>query len=215
MTVDGDDPRVKRRYDASRRRAVAGRNRRRVLESAERAFLSAGYAATTIAGIAAEAGVSPDTIYKTFGGKAGLVRALYEDALAGGEAVPAEERSDAIQKQESDPRAILRAFGGFTAELSPRASPLALLVRAAAATDSELENLRRELSDSRYHRMTLVAQRLKDRGHLREGLSVTWAAGVMWTYSSPELYELLVLERGLNPAEYASFLSEAMIAALL
>ena len=215
MTVDGGGPPVKRRYDSKRRRAAADLTRRRVLEAAERAFLSAGYAATTIAGIAAEAQVSPDTIYKTFGGKPGLVRALYEDAIAGRAAVPAEERSDAIQREESDPRAILRAFGAFSAELSPRGAPLALLVRAAAAADPELEQLRRDIADSRFRRMTLNARRLKDAGHLRDGLSVQWVASVMWTYSSPELYELLVLERGLTPAEYGEFLSEAMMAAFL
>lgn len=215
MTLDAGGPRVKRKYDAQRRRAAAAGNRRRVLEAAERAFLSAGYAATTVAGIAAEAGVSPDTVYKSFGGKAGLVRVLHEDALAGRAAVPAEERSDAIQLQESDPRAILRAFGAFSAELAPRGAPLALLIRAAAYADPELEQLSRDLADSRLRRMTLNAQRLKDAGHLRAGLSVEWVASLMWTYSSPELYELLVLQRGLTPAEYGAFIADAMIAAFL
>ena len=44
--------------------------------------------ATTVAGIAVEAGVSTATIYKVFGGKPGLVRALVERALRGDPAQP-------------------------------------------------------------------------------------------------------------------------------
>ena len=65
----------KRPYDASRRQEQARRTRDRIVDAAERRFLRDGYAATTIAAIAADADVSADTIYKTFGGKPGLVRA--------------------------------------------------------------------------------------------------------------------------------------------
>ena len=63
--------------------------------------------------------------------------------------------------------------------------------------------------------MTHNAQMLFDAGHLRPGLSVAHAAEVMWTYSSPELYERLVLHLGWDLEVYGAFLAEAMIAALL
>ena len=44
--------------------------------------------------------------------------------------------------------------------------------------------------------MTLNARRLHDAGHLRDGTTIRQAADVLWTYSAPELYELLVLRRG-------------------
>jgi AcrR family transcriptional regulator len=47
----------KRRYDSSGRQAQARRNRQVILDAAKRHFLVGGYAATTIAAIAAEAGV--------------------------------------------------------------------------------------------------------------------------------------------------------------
>ena len=41
------------------------------------------------------------------------------------------------------------------------------------------------------------------------------ATDVLWTYSSPELYELLVLRRGWSVERYGRFIADAMIAALL
>jgi AcrR family transcriptional regulator len=83
----------KRSYDSARRREQARQTREAILDTASRLFLSDGFAPTTIAAIAAGAGVSVDTVYKTFGGKPGLVRAMCHQALAGERPVPAETRS--------------------------------------------------------------------------------------------------------------------------
>ena len=78
----------KRSYDGSRRRERARERRARIVAVAERLFLRDGYSATTIAAIAGAAGVSADTIYKAFGGKPGLVRAIRDTALAGEQPLP-------------------------------------------------------------------------------------------------------------------------------
>ena len=62
-----------RRYDSVRRREQARQTRETILNTAQRLFLTDGFATTTIAAIAQGAHVSVDTIYKSFGGKAGLV----------------------------------------------------------------------------------------------------------------------------------------------
>ncbi len=80
-----------RSYDASLRREQARRNHDRIIEMAQRRFLRSGYGPTTISAIAKDAGVSVDTIYKSFGGKAGLVRAMSARALEGTGPVPAEQ----------------------------------------------------------------------------------------------------------------------------
>ena len=59
------------------------------------------------------------------------------------------------------------------------------------------------------------ARRLRDSGHLREGITIKVAADVLWTYSSQELYELLVLRRGWTSRRYGQFVADAMISALL
>jgi AcrR family transcriptional regulator len=209
------DVKRKRPYDASRRRERARQNRIRIIDTAEQMFLRDGYAATTVQAIAASAGVSADTIYKSFGGKPGLIRAIRDHALEGAGPVPAERRSDEIQQRETDPRAIISAWGNFVAELAPRASPILLLIRDVAASDAEVRTLRDELDTERLKRMTTNARRLRDAGHLRPGISLAQAADILWTYSSPELYELLVLRRGWTPQRYGRYVAEAMISALL
>jgi AcrR family transcriptional regulator len=205
----------KRRYDASSRREQANRSRSRIIEAAERRFVDDGYALTTVAAIADDAGVSVDTIYKSFGGKPGLVRAIREQALRGARPLPAEQRSDELQTGELDPRKIIEGWGRFTTEIAPRASPILLLLRDAARTDPDLHVLLEEMDSDRLRRMTDNARRLHAAGHLRSGITVAVAADVMWTYSSPELYELLVLRRGMPVKRYGQFIADAMITALL
>jgi AcrR family transcriptional regulator len=206
----------KRSYDSSRRQEHARRSRARILDAAERRFLQDGYGPTTIAEIAADAGVSADTIYKSFHSKAGVVRAIRARALEGEGAVPAEQRSDALHQQhESDPRKIIEAWGAFVSEITPRTAPILLLIRAAATTDPEAAALLNEMDADRLRRMTLNARRLHDAGHLRAGITVARAADVLWTYSAPELYELLVVRRSWSPQRYGRFVADAMINALL
>jgi len=194
---------------------VQGRPGQAWRKAAERLFLRDGFAATTIGAIAAEAMVSAETIYKAFGGKPGLVRAICERALAGEGPVPAETRSDELQLTEPDPREIIRGWGRLGAEVAPRGAPIALLLRAAEAVDPEVAGLRAELDAGRLRRMTSNARNLASAGHLREGITAEHAGQVLWTYSSPELYELLVLQLGWPPLRYGAFIADAMIAALL
>jgi AcrR family transcriptional regulator len=206
---------ARRRYDSSGRRQRARQTREQIVGIAEDLFLSRGYAATTVAAIAAAARVSVETVYKNFSGKPGLVRAIVDKGLAGAGPVPAEQRSDLIRDTEPDPRQILTAWGAFVAEIAPATAPILLLARDAAAGDAELAALLEELSSARLARMTVNARALNQAGHLRVGLTVAQAADILWTYSSPELYELLVLRRGWSPGHYGSFAAQAMIAALL
>src|SRR4051794_5250003 len=215
MDAGARDVKRKRPYDGSRRREQARRARAGIIDVAERRFLDNGYAATTIAAIAADAGVSPDTVYKSFGGKPGLVRAIRARALEGEGPVPAERRSDDLQARESDPHAIIAGWGALVVEVAPRAAPILLLIRDAAASDPEVRALLDALDDDRLRRMTDNARRLHTAGHLRRSITVTHAADVLWTYSSPELYELLVLRRGWTAKRYGRFVTDAMTHALL
>ena len=142
-----------RTYDAKARIERARQGRERLIEVARRAFLNQGYAATTVAEIANEAGVSVETIYKTFGGKTGLVRAIYERGLAGRELIPAPARSDAISASEANPSALVRKWGALTAEVAPLVAPILLLIRAAAVSNPELLPLLAEADAQRLKRM--------------------------------------------------------------
>jgi len=204
-----------RRYDSPRRRQQAIATRNAVLDAAERLFLEQGYGPTTIASIARGASVSVETIYKGFGGKAGLVRALWQRGLEGTGPIPAERRSDEIHDREEDPRAVILAWSRFMIEVAPLAAPILLLMRAAAVSDPEMARLLEESDAERLRRMELNARRLMEHGGLRDGLTAEDVRDVLWTYSSAELYELLVLRRGWPLERYADFAADAMTAALL
>lgn len=215
MEQNTDPVKQQRRYDSTRRREQARQTRDSILDVARRRFLDDGFAATTISAIAGEAGVSVDTIYKAFGGKPGLVRAICEQGLAGEGPVHAEARSDTLQTTEADPRVIMHGIGQLAAEVAPRVAPIMLLVRDAAVTDPDMAKLKAELDGLRLERMKRNAQNLAQAGHLRDGLSVKRAGEIMWTYSSPELYELLINRRGWSPQQLGAFTADALTAALL
>ena len=204
---------VKRSYDSSRRHEQARRNRDAVLDAAERRFLTDGYGLTTIVSVAGEAGVSAETVYKAFGGKAGLVTAIWERGLEGRGPVPAPQRSDEMKAREDDPRQIIRNWGQLTTEVAPRVAPILLLIRTVAASDPEMARMLVATDRQRLRRMRSNAETLT--GHLKEGLTRNDAAEIMWTYSSPDLYDLLVIRRRWPIGRYGRFISEAMINALL
>jgi AcrR family transcriptional regulator len=204
-----------RRYDASRRREAAERRRAAIIAAATRLFVREGFSGTTISKIATDADVSEETVYKIFGNKVALVRAIRDEALAGEGPVHAERRSDRLQSSERDPRNTIRGWAILAMEVAPRVAPVLLLVRQAAASDPELARLQEEMDAARLTRMTHNAQTLLKGGHLLPGMTLDAAADVLWTYSSPELYDLLVLRRHWSVQRYGQFIGDAIIAALL
>ncbi|MDQ2664906.1 MAG: TetR/AcrR family transcriptional regulator [Gemmatimonadota bacterium] len=205
----------RRRYDGAGRRAQAERTRTAMLEAAEQLLLANGYAGTTIASIAEAAGVSAETIYKVFGGKPGLVAGVRELRLAGAGPGHAEARSDRARTVVSDPRKLVARWGQLTAEVAPLVSPILLLVRDAAAAHPEMAALHAKLDDDRRRRMKVNATHLRDTGHIRAGVTLSEAVDVLWTYSSPDLYDLLVVRRGWSAVRYGRFVGDAIAAALL
>jgi AcrR family transcriptional regulator len=205
----------RRRYDASRRRVQAGRTRADILAAARRRFLADGYPATTIAAIAADSGASVETIYKSIGGKARLVKAVFDVALAGDAPEPMDTVGQQVSTSEPDAKARLRSFGSLVADIGPRVAPLALLVRDAAATDRELAQVWDELNAERLARMTVHAQRLYDDGLLRPEITVQEARDVLWAFCSPEVYDLFVQRQEWTTSRFGQWVGEAYIAALL
>ena len=110
---------------------------------------------------------------------------------------------------------IIMPLGPLTTEVAPRIAPLLLLLSRAAETDTAVAQLRADLDAARLARMTRVAETLAGKTQLRPGLSVQEAAEIMWAYSSPELYGLLVISRAWSPDRYGEFVGESLVDALL
>ncbi|OBA79798.1 TetR family transcriptional regulator [Mycobacterium sp. 1164966.3] len=204
-----------RRYDSTRRRQQAEQNRRAVLAAARKRFLAQGYATTTIAEIARDAGVSVETVYKAFATKAGVLKALFDVSVAGDdEPIPMVQR-DVIQNviNATDATRKLEIYAEHLAATMPRSAPVQLLARDGAASSPDAAEVWKQIRQETLTAMTMFASDLADTGQLC--VSSRQARDVLWTYHAPELYELLVLERGWSARRYGKFLAQALIAALL
>src|SRR5689334_15111225 len=110
---------VKRSYDASRRREQARARRFAVVLAARDLFERDGFRLTTVSAIAARAGVSPESIYKGFGSKAALAKAVFDVVIAGDdEPVPVAQRP-AIQAVRDEPD-VQRKIAMFVEGLAQR-----------------------------------------------------------------------------------------------
>jgi AcrR family transcriptional regulator len=203
--------RKRRKYDATGRRASAERTRHAVLDAAHRLFASRGYEATSMAGIAAAAGVATDTVYATVGRKPALMRLLLERAISGGDdPVPAGDRDyvRAIQA-EQDPARKLAIYAAAVRTIHGRLAPLVRSVQGAASVHPEVARAWKEISERRARNMRLFVAHLAGVGALRDSLDPDEAADVVWATNSPELYLLLVGERGWTPERYEAWLAQA------
>jgi hypothetical protein len=78
-----------------------------------------------------------------------------------------------------------------------------------------MQVLKDELESQRLARMAHNAEALARGGHLREGITRQMARDLLFTYSAPEIYELLVLRRGWSVDDFAEFIRRGIVAALL
>jgi len=199
-----------RRYRSPRRDEQARRTRSSILAAARRLFSEQGYAGTTVAAIAAEAGVAVDTVYAAVGPKPVLFRLLLETAISGtDEAVPAENRNY-VQWIRAEPRAQrkLQIYAQAVREIGERMGPLHLVLRDASAQAPELAQIRDDIATRRARNMRLLAQELIETGDLRANLTVDEVADVVWTMNSAEFYNLLVRERKWSPATFEQWLAD-------
>lgn len=177
-------------------------------------MLRDGYAATTVATIAKEAGVSAETVYKTFGGKPGIVRAVIRKGLEGAGSEPAQERSNRL-RGVSTGHQLVAGWTRLAQEVAPRVSPLLALLREAAASDARIRPVLDEVDDERLVRMRDNARALLATGDVRPGLTLRDVTDVLFTVTSAELFELLVMRRGWSTRRFARFQQATMAGALL
>ncbi|HEX6674987.1 MAG TPA: helix-turn-helix domain-containing protein [Actinomycetes bacterium] len=214
---EGVKPR--RRYDSRRRQAQAAQTRHDILVAAHEPFLQRGYAGTTLASIATAAGVVVETVYRAYGSKAGLFKAVVEAAVAGGAARaerPPDERP-AIQAviAETDPRRQLELYAATQPGIHARVGPLLRVLGEAAAAEPELAEVARQLEAQRLAGMGRFAQLLADRGALRPDVPVQEARDVLWTLNAHAVHDLLVTQRGWSPERYRDWLADTLARALL
>lgn len=204
-----------RNYDNRTRLATSDQRRSVVLATARRLFLERGYVRTTMAAVASEAGVAVDTVYELVGRKPALFRLLIETAISGvDQPIVADDRGY-VRAMQAEPSASgkLRIYAEALAHLHTRLAPLVAVLQAAAAADPELAELWREISERRAANMHRLAAELESTGDL--AVPPAEAADVIWATNSPELYLLLVHQRGWTPERYGQWLAKTWLQTLL
>jgi AcrR family transcriptional regulator len=211
------EPVKPRRYDSPRRREQAAATRRDILEAAERLFAAQGYAATTMAAIAREAGVALKTVYVAFETKSGVLRALWHLRLRGDEADVAVPDRDWYREMldEPDPERKLRLNARNSRIVKERAGALLGVIRDAAPLDPEIAALWGRIQEEFYGVQRRVVETLHATGALRPGLGVAAAADVLWTLNHPDVWLLLVRDRGWTADAFERWFGDATCTQLL
>ncbi|MDQ1695683.1 MAG: hypothetical protein QOJ03_1036 [Frankiaceae bacterium] len=187
------------------------------MRAARELFLERGYAGTTVEAISDRSDVPPATVYRLFSSKLGILKAVLDVSIAGDDdAVPVPERPQ-VQSlfATSDPREQVAGFVGVTRDINSRAAPVYQILVSAAAADADAASLLAELTRQRHDGQRRIARSLARRGALRPPLRQRDAEDLIHALMSPEIYRLLVVDRGWTPERYAEWLSSTLVDQLL
>lgn len=201
-----------RAYVSPLREEAARQTRRAVLAAASEHFRTAGYAATSLAQIAAAAGVARPTVTAVFGSKCSLLKEALDEALAGDDApVPVAQRPWFRPVLEASSRGqLFAAYAHVCTVIGSRAALLFEAARRAADVGEDTRELWNTTVENRRRGAAMVVARLEE---LEPG---TWAAGTpaaeratdsLWLLNDPAHYLALVVRRGWREEEFGHWLS--------
>jgi AcrR family transcriptional regulator len=191
--------------------------RRAVVDAAQHLFLEQGYGSTTIEAISELADVPSATVYRLFSSKSGILKALLDTSIVGDdEDVPMGDRPHVrALLASSDPRQQLAGFVEVGALVNDRVGALYRILVSAAGTDRDAAGLLDDLTRQRQQGQRAIARSLARAGALRSELKERDAADLIHALLSPELYRLLVMDRGWKADRYAKWLTRTLIDQLL
>jgi AcrR family transcriptional regulator len=206
-----------RAYNSPRRAEQAAATRRAILDAAERLFVRDGYAATSMASIAKAAGVALKTVYLAFETKSGVLRALWHLRLRGDEgSAPVGERDWYRQVlEEPDPERQLKLNAGNSTVVKTRLGAVMEVIRTGARADPDIAKLWANIQADFLANQRAIVESIHRKKALARGLKVDRAADILWTLNHPDLYQLLVSERGWTPDQYEKWLARATASQLL
>jgi len=206
-----------RRYDSSRRQQQARQTRRLVLEAARELFIDRGYAGATVEAIAQQAGVAAETVYAAFGSKRKVLARVIEFSVGGDDLdVPLMQRpGPSAVLQEVDPTRQIELFAADITAILQRVAPLFPILRTASKTEQEIDSLLQTLLEGRRRNLSIFIQHLESHGPMRAGLDPEQATDLAWALSSPDVFNLLTVDRGWSTGRFEAWLADSLIRLLL
>ena len=188
-----------------------------VVRAARTLFLERGYAGTTIEAITELSDVPPATVYRLFSSKPGILKALLDVSIAGDdEGIALEDRPHVrALLADRDPRNQMSGFAGITRGIMSRTEPVHRILVSAAGSDPDAAALLAKQTRQRRQGQARIARSLARAGALRPKLRERDAADIIHALMSPEVYRLLVCDRGWPPERYEQWLTDILIDQLL
>lgn len=191
--------------------------RRAVVEAARTLFVDRGYGATTIEAVSDRSDVPPATVYRLFSSKLGILKALLDVSIAGDDrAVPVQDRPEvAALLAEPDAEKLLAGFARFNVAINERSGQIYQILASAACSEPEAANVLGQYTQQRQQGQRQIARALARAGALGGDLGERDAADLIHVLMSPEVYRLLVIDRGWSGARYEQWLKDALVQQLL
>ena len=205
-----------RAYDSSNRRAQALVTRERILDEARRLFIGHGFAATSIAAVAAAAQVSPPTVFSAFGSKVNLLKESAETAIVGdAQPIPLAERAEMQHVRDGETAGeVLRRFAALVAARSGEIYPIYSVIYNNRDGYPEIAALADLLDDQRLTGAAAMAQVVLTRLEPDQRTGEQQLAELrdcLWALMSLSWYEAFVVQRGWPVTAYQAWLYQAMI----
>jgi AcrR family transcriptional regulator len=211
------DVKPRRTYDGAARQARTRRTQAAVVEAAQSLFVERGYAATTIEAISDRSDTPQATVYRLFSSKLGILKALLDVSIGGDDrAMPMADRPHVrALLSDADPANQLTGFAALLREIMARVGPVHRVLADAARSDQDAAALLAEIARQRHEGQQGIARSLARSGALRPGLGERDAADVIHALASPEVYGLLVTDRGWSGERYETWLRSILTDQLL
>lgn len=209
---------LKRPYDARKRRERAEQERQatqsRVIEAAVRLFSAKGYKGTTMADIAAEAGVAIQSVYTAGRSKAELLQAAVQRSVAGDdqEVLVHQRPAFATLAAETDPELQVRLAARLTCDIQERSELMQAAQREAAALDPAVAA---GLDAAHRWRLETFRAVLDMVPEERLRYSPEASADTAWAVASAEVFLLLRRVRGWSWDQIREWLARTLVDLLL
>jgi AcrR family transcriptional regulator len=198
--------------DATAPQARTRRTRAAVVDAAGKLFAERGYSATTIEAISERSDTPQATIYRLFGSKLAILKAVIDIAIVGDDDPVAMADRPQVREllAEPDPESRVAGFAALLRELMGRAAPVHRLLADAARSEPDAASLLADIARQRQDGQRRLARSLARSGSLRPGLREHDAADIIHALASPEVYGLLVLDRGWTGERYESWMGSIL-----
>ena len=201
----------KRAYRSESRTQSAERTRRRILNAAAYLFGRKGIDRVTVDEVGRRADVAASTVYAVYKSKDGILRALMERSLFGGQF----QRAQAVIAGVSDPIKLIELTASVSRAVYESESHDLALLRRASGFSPTLLKMEQEFERIRYDMQAARLRALFEARRARPGLSLEEARRVLWMYTSRDVYRMLVREGGWTPDRYQEWLSQTLVEALV